>query len=360
MNKTVYLRIGSDKAGTVTIADFVENNRDLLNSFGLIAPLRNCIGFIDYIINKYKLESINKFSIENILLKNSNYQEELNDFFELDFITNNKNIFLTTETLWGRLSRVDLTQALLKEQTYSLLRHIKEYFNEYQFKIILHIRRGDLYIESLYGQHVKSGGKHNLHKFMSLPQFEKIPVNSLILIKIFEDTFGKDNIIIKPFERSQMKNKDLLDDLLEILSLYNYRQQFIRTLGNESLHRILIDILPEMNKVYGKILTNKELIEISNFLKNELKLPTSKVLLSTEDRVKINNKFEAFYNYISKNFFNKEKIFIESMQENTSSDFFISNETYEITKKMLLQCSKREIGSEYLSQFKEEYKECKN
>lgn len=132
MNKTVYLRIGSDKAGTVTIADFVENNRDLLNSFGLIAPLRNCIGFIDYIINKYKLESINKFSIENILLKNSNYQEELNDFFELDFITNNKNIFLTTETLWGRLSRVDLTQALLKEQTYSLLRHIKEYFNEYQ------------------------------------------------------------------------------------------------------------------------------------------------------------------------------------------------------------------------------------
>src|SRR5690606_2161056 len=66
-----------------------------------------------------------------------------------------EDIFLNTETLWGRLAKRDIAPYL--DEVVRFLRAIKEAFPGYNLKIVLHLRRIDLYLESLFQQGVKAG-----------------------------------------------------------------------------------------------------------------------------------------------------------------------------------------------------------
>lgn len=131
--KTLYLRIGSDKAGTVSMANLAENNKEVLLRHGVYSPGRNCIHLVRVLADRLGLESITGFDdrshkrrkgIEELLAR---YPSEVSD-----------TIFLTTETIWGRFSKRDLTGC--RTDILDLLRGIAETFYKHRIKIILHLR----------------------------------------------------------------------------------------------------------------------------------------------------------------------------------------------------------------------------
>jgi hypothetical protein len=257
------MRIGADKAGTVSLSKLVVNNREIFLKYGVYAPISNCKPVYDYFIKKNGLKSIDIFDSSKRLSRpghKKEFQELMNNYGQYkDF-----NFFLTTETFWGKLSKKkDIAKR--KQDIIELCDQIKRYFKYHQIKIFINLRRIDTYIESLYKQDIKAG------RFLGISYLKKHLTAQKChdLLLLLEGQFGKENIIIRPFERSQMIGSDLVADTLNLMNLYDHVQDFKINIENEGLHRDLCETLILLNKKYGKILSNKELLILSSRLKNE-------------------------------------------------------------------------------------------
>ena len=255
--KNLYFRIGSDKAGTVSIANLVEDNHDVFLKHNIYAPFRNCVAFLDRIDQRSK-HRVKGFEHEAFERK---YSEQINDLEKNYAQYKDHNIFLTTESVWGRLP----WRRFSKRQTHAFLSTFKDFFHHHHIKIILHLRRADLYYESLLKQAVKSGQANSMDfikKFRTLRSAKK----AFHFFKMLEDVFGRDNIILKPFERDQFEKRDLIIDLLKIMEIDHAHQDFQISIGNESMQRDLLETVAILNKQNGKLLDNKNLNALSKIL----------------------------------------------------------------------------------------------
>ena len=340
--KTLFWRIGSDKAGTVSLADFVQNNCDLLKSHGILTCSRNSIGIIDYFIRLNSLDAINVFDSHKYYFNNNN-RKKLDDDFLQNYDTHELNdIFLTTETLWGRLTRLNLTKRNVYENVKILLQSFINFFSHHKIKIIVHIRRADIYIESLYSQYVKRGGKKDILSFISNNNISSIIINSQIFFKLLSNIFGVENIIIRQFDINKFVNNDLIDDLLSILSRSNLCDIVKKGISNERLHRLLIDILPYMNNKYGKLFSSSELISYSKKIESEIGIADCKYILDYALRNELIKQYCEFYDTVN-NILGECAL---SFTLETYDDYFVRSYTLEQQSALIswLLCKAQEMG----------------
>ena len=199
--KTVFMRIGSDKAGTVTLANLVDDNREVFRKKGFFAPMRNCMPLYDHLVKKGNLSSVNIFDPSDLGEKHRASMACFDQLINHPESYADADVFLTTETFWGRLTKKTVVQ--FRNDIIVLCRKIRDFFPEHTIRIILHLRRADLYYESLFKQGFKAGRSYkNGNQDLVLNSF---PQNCLALLRILEKCFGAANIIIRPFERRQMR-----------------------------------------------------------------------------------------------------------------------------------------------------------
>lgn len=328
MNK-LYLRIGSDKAGTVSIANMVNNNKELLYKNNIFSPTRNCLYLFDYLESKNKIHKRKIFTenVEKRKLETENFMSK----YRYNSL-NNMDILLTTEVLWGRLSK-NRIHDMDKLNIY--LNSIKNLFINHEIIIILNLRRIDLYIESLYKQSIKSGNNIDINKISN-----KIsPDNAFNFFNAIEKVFSKNNILVRPFEKNQMYNKDVVSDILYIMGLHNNINDFNIIHGNEGLHRDLLETLRITNEKYGKLLNNIDLINISKKLYKEYEFTDYKYILNQESRTKLIEQWKNFYNYIETNY-NTNKLFNDPLPEDTHVQYELDKNKYEIIVNLMLNEAK--------------------
>jgi hypothetical protein len=336
--KTLYMRIGADKAGTVSLAKLVIKNRDVFLKCGVYAPLRNCMPVYEYFIKKNRLISIDTFDSSRFLSKpghQKKFQELMNNYERYkDF-----DIFLTTETFWGRLSKKDAT-AKRKRDIIALCDLIKRYFKHHQIKIILNVRRIDTYIESLYKQEIKAG------RFLGIPYLKKHLTSQKCydLLLLLEDQFGKENITIRPFERSQMIDGDLVADTLSLMNLYDHIHDFDINIENEGIHRDLCETLIILNKKCGKLLRNNDLLVLSSRLKKEYKFPDIKYILSLAERKELFEKFGPFYQYLAENYNDRKPFFIDPFPDDSHLNYSLTKDRFEMIQNLIFNKKKYETG----------------
>jgi len=309
--KVVYFRIGSDNAGTVTLASLVSKNQSLFAQHGVFCPFRNAIGLIDHLVKANELTSIDLFDAKTWRQLNPEAKELLAEMIEAPVWEQYPKIVLTTETVWGRLSKQPLNSELTRDHILQLFKKLQDFFPGYEFKVILHLRRADRYCESLWNQHIKGGGKLTLDQYKPRMKKKNWPANSLILINLIEEAFGRENILIKPFERGQMHNGDLISDFLHTIELDIDEDELIRSTGNESLHTALLHVLHEVNNAQGKIVDNKNLLSLSTFIKQECDIPESKLRLDNQSRAEILEDYAAFYDTLSARYNDNKPLFLE-------------------------------------------------
>lgn len=100
--KTLFFRIGSDKAGTVSLGRLASENKDLLLRRGVLAPSGNCIHLLGVLADRVGFEPSRGPRFKDPFPRRRQAIEEFLDAYPHDVPD---TIFLTTEVVWGRLSR---------------------------------------------------------------------------------------------------------------------------------------------------------------------------------------------------------------------------------------------------------------
>jgi hypothetical protein len=194
--KTIFLHIGPAKTGTTTIQQSLHDNEKLLLSIGYTIPRTGQVspGQAGHHNLAWELNGNEHFNP-----KYGAWAELIN---ELEDIPNDK-IILSAEGF--------------SLYTPEKIEFLKQLLQDYSVKVILYLRRQDLWLQSMWAEKLKKGENETFH--MSLQEWIE---NSLTksntcdydkLIENWGEVFGKENIIPRVLEKSQFKGT-LFQDFL--------------------------------------------------------------------------------------------------------------------------------------------------
>jgi hypothetical protein len=198
----LYIHIGAHKTGTTAIQRFMEYFRDKIDrELNLYYPKTGCIwsGHHQFAWSMgVKKEGYD----DGLVLKKLILDLEA----ELSTISCDRVLFSSEDFEW--LSKVQAQQ--LKNS----LQHIFR-----QIKIVLYIRRQDSYVEAMYNQQVRDYSPRLSVSFQKYLEEKKYGILSCYdYVERWASVFGRENIIVKPFEKNQFVEGNLFKDFLYALT----------------------------------------------------------------------------------------------------------------------------------------------
>lgn len=164
------LHVGTMKTGTSTIQSWLGENRKALEEAGWIYPGWPCR---------------DSDRIAALVARSPEHQ----------------NLVISDEGLWH--------QSMDRSRT----DEIAEALKGYDVTVLVYFRRPDEFLEAWFKQGLKVGsGVHAVQSF--LKSYQTRPRALRKRLETFVTLFGRDNVIVAPYERSQLKNANLLSDFL--------------------------------------------------------------------------------------------------------------------------------------------------
>ncbi len=236
MTATIFLHIGMDKTGTTAIQSFFNKQRDALKQQGLLYPVTGCNGIAHY-------------GLSNAL-----------GFFHGKKNENNVSDLLNlAEQLADEIETSELNTILFSSEFFMIpkpVQPVRAFFSSYDIKIVIYLRRHDSWWESVYNQAVKTvasppWGRGFEHYFEFQKKRDSKRGNYRNVIDTWANVFGKENIIIRPYEQQQ-NQPNIIADILEAIDFSSVTQQLdaVSKRSNESLSYLalnLIDIYQRAN-----------------------------------------------------------------------------------------------------------------
>jgi hypothetical protein len=209
------VHIGTEKTGTTTIQDYCALNRNQLNNLGFHYP--KSLGGANHIaLAALSQDDPPKFQTARLLIGaggkewgpfKDNLLKEANE--ELSNLpTDIKTVVFSNEHLHSNLLSIGEVKRLK-----SLLENWVS-----EVKVIVYLRRQDLLAQSLYSTRLKGGevlGSQPIVPSTAYPapyyyQYHQILEN-------YASAFGKENILVRIFEKDKLIKGDLLDDFFSLL-----------------------------------------------------------------------------------------------------------------------------------------------
>ena len=148
--KVLLFHIGTLKTGTTSLQNFLYNNKNNLLKSGWDYPIFENLYFPSYFINGTGL-------LTSFLKKD---EKSFSEYMKIILSSlKNNNVIISQEDFW-------------------LLKNMEEFFAEIQkyyrnIKIVVYIRRQDLYLESIYNQFVKSSRHEKREVYQFIEDAEK-------------------------------------------------------------------------------------------------------------------------------------------------------------------------------------------
>lgn len=300
MKQQLYIHVGAGKTGTSALQEFFRLNQVKLQDLGIHIP-----------------DSINMISDKYL------------NHHELAGGTNEKPV--SYKPLWKKISNTKCKTMLVssevfhsraaKENREDFFGDIKSIMKNFEIKIIFYIRRQDQWIQSAYEEWIKSG---HIRNGDSLNEVVKVQNKDLTKQLFFlADFFGKENIIVKPFERSQFIGGSIYQDFMSCLDI-ELDDSFVYPAGNSN-PRLSIDAL-EFKRISNTVCNTKKEAQI---LLRSLKKYSAFVdatsqsihrkgnLLSSDSRKSLLAGYSQSYEKIAKEFLGKEdgRLFIEEYND---------------------------------------------
>ncbi|MEQ9483882.1 sulfotransferase domain-containing protein [Coleofasciculus sp. F4-SAH-05] len=273
---TIYLHIGTHKTGTTTLQKFLSSNRQKLLEKRVLYPSSpDCHHKLLQNKGKDKPWGLNldewKYLIQEIKSENP------------------EKIVVSSEN-FCRLYFEDVHK-------------VKDNLSGYNTKIIVYIRRQDDYFASLYCQAIKTA--HHWDRLKKHISDNKTYDNYYQMLEPWKQAFGKENLIIRVYEKEQLSD-GLLNDFLKSIHITSEGLDFKKaqqTNISPSIRTIkIIQLLSDI--AIGKMSISKKkmtglyytyLIPDTNLSRLIANLPDfllSNELMTTQERVDILKEFE--------------------------------------------------------------------
>ncbi len=241
---TVYLNIGTPKTGTTAVQSFLRENESLLEQKGY------CFPDLTPVTGKRRYQDRNgHFLIHNA----GNPQKQDGDLvrekgFRMlgELAQKYPNIILSDEELWKTGGRMKGFWPYMAEEFRKI---------GCEVKIIVYLRRQDLFIQSLWNQNVKSRYMRRTESFeecMEKNLFSYFPLNYYEHLLKVNECIKKEDIIVRPFEECQFQGEEhsIYSDFLKCTGL-DLTEEFTRETvrSNPGLRGNFIELKRIINSV---------------------------------------------------------------------------------------------------------------
>lgn len=303
---TLYIHIGTPKTGTTSIQNFLELNQETLKKYGICLPYMD----LDFERSKFKLHRNGNFLVHHAFELSDNPTEKLKkeeriyiqgfDIIKKAAETYPK-IIITDESIWYRQNN--------KENFWQDVRDNAR-ARGCDVKVIVYVRRQDLYIEAWWNQAVKYYPR-------SFKTFEEYIKSDVVLFhnldyykKINEiaDCIGRENVVVKVFEKE-----------IFLASQFGLYQDFLDSLGEEVRPDYVMPTENINDSLRGNFVEIKRLInevpeyrQGPDFLKRQVIKASSMVsqdkvsYFAYEDKLEFLKKYEESNRKLAEEFLGKK------------------------------------------------------
>lgn len=299
MEKTLYVHIGTTKTGTTAIQSFCMDNREILNKKGYVYP--------EF---PYHYQDVTDRRNAHFLIA-EDYQGGQGVFREgmdkiLDLFQTYPNVVLSDEAIWsaGYGERMGMFKALKKES--------KE--GGFGVKIIVYLRRQDMYLISGWNQMVKSGLGNGSVLAWSDYISDKTHISKMNYgtnLKKMAKLWGRKNMLVRRFEPKRFAGGSIYADFLQAIGLeltdeYAIAQPMrnVRLAGNTHEIKRVLNGMPGMSKAGNRFFRNA-LLSYADF-SGEI-YPNE--MFSKEEAGAFMEKYQEENRQVSEEFFDGEELF---------------------------------------------------
>lgn len=296
MEKQIFIHIGDAKTGSSSIQNYLTKNRDELYQAGILYSKTGLLA--DHGIANHKLA----FCLNSARLDYHGFSEYLyQELSEEIKITDCQSVIISSEGFCSLRSLEEINK-------------LRDYLNDYNVKIIVYLRRPDLWVESWYSQIVKQ------QPFLT-KSFQEYLVNhqepSLRTVLNYSKIFGNENIIVRPFELNKMYKNNLIDDFIHSIGYDNIGTKVDDI--NKSPDIYTTELLRVLNDTV--VLNSNKRIELNEWIVEHIKLSNKKNYFSIEKRQEFLNKYKEEISEINEIFGKDNPLFQISEVENHESEF---------------------------------------
>jgi len=210
MQPLMFLHMGYPKTGTTALQQFFSDNEDQLLARGILYPKTGRIGTAHYALN---------FSLGIGEYDKSAHQIDRPDSLR--------------SALLKEASSTSLRAVLVSSEYFITVKSaetVSEFFRDFDVRPIIYLRRHDHAMESSYGQSVKTNALppwgSSIESFIMYQLgISTIPWDYLATLRKFAEAFGANKLIVRPFERTQLK-PNLFADALRVMGFKGDTQEF--------------------------------------------------------------------------------------------------------------------------------------
>jgi len=200
LNKTLYLHIGIWKTATTTIQNTLFSNRNELKKIGLLYPS-------NFANHSFLASAFHQNPDEFIVAKTVQmFGEQINNWHKT-----NLSLFETEITQYPKvLVSSEFLLDLSKNKIDELKAYLSNLFSS--IKVVVYLRSPVEHLSSAINEQIKQG-HYNLENAYKIHAQAK----EYAKVENWINVFGKENIVMRPFEREQFLNNDIVDDFLGLL-----------------------------------------------------------------------------------------------------------------------------------------------
>lgn len=220
----IFIHIGLNKTGTSSLQKFCDENRALLAAHGLVYPDAGIHDSAHYGLSKMLIGMPPDESVP---------------------IATDLEQIISTAVCRGQ--DVLVSSEYLFTAANDHVAQVHQYFSRFNVsqKIIVYLRRHDLWIKSLFNQKIKTSYdvcQSDIRDYaISLLGSEEFDIKYSQMLDRWAEYFGVENVIVRPFEISQFYAGELLWDFLSVI-----RGDLPTLLQQESLQPLRVnDSIPD-------------------------------------------------------------------------------------------------------------------
>jgi hypothetical protein len=193
-----------------------------------------------------------------------------------------------------------------------MLADISEQLAGYTVKIVCYLRRQDQLYSSFYNQDVKGARQWAQGPYQFYETHQIFQYNYFDLLNIWGETFGQDNIMIRPYEPQQWHSNDIVSDFCHLAGLPILKSGSLEK--NESLGPNQLYAKQCLNKVgYDKGINDDVLRLLTTLLPEEVVKSTMYVHAGLYRRYK--TAWQATNHKLSKTYLEGSEVFQQGIPE---------------------------------------------
>lgn len=316
----IYFHIGYHKTGTTALQAFLHENRNSLKEQG--------VNYVGMERNHY---------MYSVLYHRPEYYEALKP---LEALPIRKALFHELKT--RRYDKLIISSEGFCEGRFVpglLAKDLKGVVDERDsVKIVIYLRRQDLWLQSAYQQRVKQTNFRESATFAETLGVNNEFVNYAVKLAQWEEPFGRENLIVRTYEPSL--GMDILRDFAETVG-FEYHESFVipeRRSSNMGINLDLLELMRILNKLGGSVEMHEKLLALGS---EKMTTESGLSLLSVAQRVEILKKFEASNREVARRYLGREDgILFKDMAIDESCDDLHELTAEKAVELMLRVCNR--------------------